>query len=206
MNHQYIVAGISTEIGKTVVSAILCEALKADYWKPVQAGELDRTDTDKVRQWVSNPYSQFHPEAYRLKHPMSPHAAAALEGIRIDPQKLILPDTTWPLIVELAGGLMVPLTEDFLNIHLIQQLGLPVILVANYYLGSINHTLLSIEGLKQYDIPIKGIIFNGEKVETTFEVIQEYAKVLCLGEVGWEEEVNAEMVGEWAERFRAVLV
>ena len=202
--HQYIIAGIDTEIGKTVISAICVEALQADYWKPVQAGELEYTDTDKVREWVQNPHSHFHPEAYRLQHPMSPHAAAALEGIQIDPATINLPQTSRPLIVELAGGLMVPLTEEFLNIHLIQQLGLPVILVANYYLGSINHTLLSIEILKQYEVPIKGMVFNGKKVPTTFDVISKYSQIPCLAEVGWEDTINPQMVSRYAEKLQKV--
>ncbi|WP_299454895.1 dethiobiotin synthase [uncultured Microscilla sp.] len=187
MKHQYIIAGIDTEIGKTVVSAIVAEALQADYWKPIQSGELDNSDTHKVEALVSNHNAVFHPEAYRFKEPMSPHAAAAIDGVTIEPNKIQLPDTRNHLVVELAGGLMVPLTHEFLNIHLIKQLGIPVILVSKYYLGSINHTLLSIELLKAHKVDIKGIIFNGEPTPSSKEAILAYSQVPCLGEIPWIE-------------------
>lgn len=184
---KYIIAGIDTEIGKTVISAIVTEALQADYWKPVQSGELEHTDTDKVRALVSNSISAFHPEGYRLHTPMSPHAAAAIDGVTIEAEKLALPPTDNNLVVELAGGLMVPLTHDFLNIHLIKQWNIPVILISKYYLGSINHTLLSVEILKAHGVAIAGIIFNGETNATSKEAILHYSQLPCLGEIPWIE-------------------
>lgn len=199
---QYIVAGIGTEIGKTLVSAILVEALEADYWKPIQSGDLHHTDSDKVRALISNPKTVFHPEAYRLEAPMSPHAAAELEGLEIQAEKIQLPRTDNALIVELAGGLMAPLNRRFLNIDLIQQLALPVVLVSKYYLGSINHTLLSLELLRQRRIPVAGIIFNGEENPSSKSVILEYSGVKLLGEIAEEWQINKETVKRYAEQMK----
>ena len=200
--HQYIIAGIDTEIGKTVISAIVTEALQADYWKPVQSGDLHHTDTNKVQALVSNPKSKFHPEAYRLETPMSPHASADIDGVTIEADKLQLPQTNNNLVVELAGGLMVPLTKDLLMIHMLKQWNLPVILVSKYYLGSINHTLLSIDMLKAHNIPIKGIIFNGKTNLTSKEAILHYSKVPLLGEIPWMEgDFTKEKVKELGKRL-----
>ncbi|GAB2690157.1 dethiobiotin synthase [Mucilaginibacter koreensis] len=165
------VTGIGTDVGKTIVSAILVEKLQADYWKPVQSGDLDNSDTIKVQKLVSNTVSKFHPEAYRLTQPFSPHKSAALDGITIDPAKIVLPQTSNQLIIEGAGGLMVPLNNDFFIIDLIQQLDAEVVLVSRNYLGSINHTLLSLEVLKQKKIKVRTLIFNGEPDEYSQSVI-----------------------------------
>src|ERR1019366_802964 len=157
------ITGIGTGIGKTIVSAALVEKLKADYWKPVQSGDLENSDTLIVKSLISNPISVFHPEAHRLSQPYSPHKSAAIDGITLMQEKFILPVTNNTLIVEGAGGLMVPLNNQFLMIDLIKQLKADVVLVSQNYLGSINHTLLSVYALKQYQIPVKGIIFNGIK-------------------------------------------
>src|SRR6185295_2253501 len=138
-----VVAGIGTGVGKTFISTILVEALEADYWKPVQAGNLDFTDTDFVRQHISNKKTVFHPEVYRLSSPSSPHAAAANDGTNIDLQKLTIPQAQNNLVIEPPGGLMVPLNQLELNVDLICRWDIPVILVSRNYLGSINHTLLT---------------------------------------------------------------
>jgi len=177
------VTGIGTGIGKTIVSAVLVEKLKADYWKPVQSGDLDDSDTNKVKSLVSNTTSFFHPEAYALSQPFSPHKSAAIDGITIDQQKIVLPKTNNTLIVEGAGGLMVPLNNKFLIIDLIKQLNAEVILVTRNYLGSINHTLLSIYALKQYGIPIKGIIFNGPKDIYSKDFILDHSQLRLLGHI-----------------------
>jgi dethiobiotin synthetase len=182
-NKPIFVTGIGTGIGKTMVSAVLVEKLKADYWKPVQSGDLDNSDTLKVKSLVSNSKSIFHPEAYQLTQPYSPHKSAAIDHIAIDPEKIILPQTNNTLIVEGAGGLMVPLNDKFLMIDLIKQLDIEVILVSQNYLGSINHTLLSVNALRQYNIPIKGIIFNGIKDIYSKEYILDYTKLKLLGHV-----------------------
>ena len=177
------VTGIGTGIGKTIVSAVLVEKLKADYWKPVQSGDLDNSDTAKVKSLITNTTSVFHPEAYRLSQPFSPHKSAAIDGITIDPQKFALPATNNVLIVEGAGGLMVPLNNRFLMIDLIKQLNAEVVLVSQNYLGSINHTMLSIYALKQEHIPMKGIIFNGAKDIYSEEFILEYSGLKLLGHI-----------------------
>jgi dethiobiotin synthetase len=183
LNKPIFVTGIGTGIGKTIVSAILVEKLKADYWKPIQSGDLDNSDTTKVKSLVTNTTSVFHPEAYRLTQPFSPHKSAAIDGVYIDPDKITVPKTSNILVIEGAGGLMVPLNKEFLMIDLIRQLNAEVILVTQNYLGSINHTLLSIYALKKEGIVIKGIIFNGAKDIYSKEFILEHSGLKPLGHI-----------------------
>ncbi|MET3980114.1 dethiobiotin synthetase [Mucilaginibacter sp. UYP25] len=183
MNKPLFVTGIGTDIGKTLISAVLVEKLKCDYWKPVQSGELDNSDTMKVQRLISNKTSVFHPETYCLIQPYSPHKSAMLDGITIDESTIIAPKTDNQLLIEGAGGLMVPLNDHCLVIDLIKQLNAEVILVSQNYLGSINHTLLSIEALKTRGIPVKGIIFNGEENASTEEYIIKYTQIKHLGRV-----------------------
>jgi dethiobiotin synthetase len=199
---QVVIAGIGTGIGKTLISAILAEALEADYWKPVQAGNLEFTDTDFVKQHISNIRSVCHPEAYRLSQPMSPHAAAEIDGIEIELGKLSIPASSNRLIIEPAGGLMVPLNRKQLNIDLIQQWNVPVILVSQNYLGSINHTLLSVEVLKDYNITVLGIMFNGLTNSSTEDVILEYTGLPCITRIGEEREINKDMVRRYAAQIK----
>lgn len=201
MMKPIFITGIGTDIGKTITSAVLVEKMRADYWKPVQAGDLHNSDTIKVRQLVANPVSVFHPEAYGLSQPFSPHKAAALDGIEIDMDKIILPKTANQLIIEGAGGLMVPLNDRYLIIDLIKKLDAEVILVSKNYLGSINHTLLSAEALKQRNIPVKGIIFNGEPNENTEQIILSYTKLKLLGHIPLLSSVNKDAVAEIAGRL-----
>lgn len=184
------ITGPGTDIGKTVVSAVLVEKLKADYWKPVQSGDLDNTDTDKVRKLVQNPVSVFHKEAYRLTQPYSPHKSAELDGIRIDPANIVLPQTTNRLLIEGAGGLMVPLNEQFYIIDLIKKLNAEVIFVIKHYLGSINHSILSLEALKARNITVKGIIINGEKDNYSEQAISSYMDCELLGYTPYIENLN----------------
>lgn len=199
---RYFVTGIGTDIGKTVISAILVEALKADYWKPVQAGDLDNTDTMKVKKIISNKQSVFHPEAYRLTQPMSPHAAAMHDGIQINLNNIIPPKHNRTLIIEGAGGLMVPLNNDFLIIDLIEKLNAEVILVSQNYLGSINHTLLSAEALQKRKIPVNGIIFNGEPVKTTQSFISRYTGLKELFHVMHENKINRQTILKYASNLK----
>ncbi len=199
MKKQFIVAGIGTEIGKTFISSVLVEALQADYWKPIQSGGLDFSDTDTVKSLVSVSNNTFFPEAYRLNEPLSPHAAAALDGITIELSKIQLPVTERNLIVELAGGLMVPLSDNDLVIDMVQQLNLPVILVSKNYLGSINHTLLSIEALRSRNIPVEGIIFNGISNASTEHFILNYTKLKCLGRIPTQAEIDKPAVRKLAD-------
>ncbi|MFK7922690.1 MAG: dethiobiotin synthase [Bacteroidia bacterium] len=179
----YIVAGIGTEIGKTVVSAILCHALGADYWKPIQAGELENTDSHKVQRWANLDSAQIIPEAYALTQPMSPHAAAPLDGVKIKTERLALPNTKNPLIAEIAGGIMVPINEHQLNLDLLKAWQLPVILVSRYYLGNINHSLLTAAILKQHGVPVKGWILNGKPVKASKEAILNFSQLPLLAEI-----------------------
>ncbi|WP_375444022.1 dethiobiotin synthase [uncultured Fibrella sp.] len=194
-----IVAGIGTEVGKTVASAVVVEALQADYWKPIQSGYPPDSDTNTVRSLISNPRSQFHAETYLLREPLSPHAAAAAEGITIDPARLVAPQTTNSLVVELAGGLMVPITDTYLNIDFVAQLGWPVILVTRNYLGSINHTLLSVEALRRRNIPIQGLIINGPSVPATESVLLSYTGLPCLVRIQDEPLLTPTVVKRYAQ-------
>lgn len=200
--NKYFVTGIDTEIGKTIASAIIVEAINADYWKPVQSGDLDNTDTMKVKGLISNAKSCFHAETYRLKTPASPHYSAEIDGIEIDIDSFKLPETPNNLIVEGAGGLMVPLNNKLMIIDLIEQLKIPVILVSKHYLGSINHTILSIKALQQRNIEIAGIVFNGEKKDSTESAIlgmtgeKELFRIPNLNEVSKESILKiAKVVG-----------
>jgi len=177
------VTGIGTGIGKTTISAILIEKLKSDYWKPIQSGDIEDSDTLKVKSLVSNTISTFHPETYRLTQPFSPHKSAAIDNVSIEKNKFILPQTDNQLLIEGAGGLMVPLNDNFLMIDLIKKFNADVILVSQNYLGSINHTLLSIAALKQYAINIAGIIFNGRTDTDSENYILNYSGIKLLGAV-----------------------
>ena len=165
------VTGIGTGVGKTITSAILVEKLRADYWKPIQSGDLDHTDTDRVRGLISNLQSRLHPEAYRLTQPFSPHKSAALDGVQIDLNSIQLPLTDNRLVIEGAGGLMVPLNNKDLMLDLINKLGAEVILVSQNYLGSINHTLMSVEILKNRGLAISKLIISGDPNESSEEII-----------------------------------
>jgi dethiobiotin synthetase len=188
------ITGIGTGIGKTFVSAVLTEKLKADYWKPIQSGDLDSSDTLKVKSLVSNMVSVFHEETYKLTQPFSPHKSARIDEISIDMQNFKLPETDNQLIIEGAGGLMVPLNDNFLIIDLIKQLNPKVVLVSQNYLGSINHTLLSIAMLKQYKIDIAGIIFNGAADADSESYILQYTGIKFLGRLPKHIAINKKVV------------
>lgn len=188
------VTGIGTWIGKTIVSAMLVEKLKADYWKPVQSGDLDDSDSLKVKSLISNKQTVIHPEAYRLTQPFSPHKSADIDGIVIDPNRFVIPETDNTLIIEGAGGLMVPLCKGFLMIDLIKKLGAEVVLVSQHYLGSINHTILSAYALKEYGILVKGILFNGPDDIYSREFILEHTGLKLLGQIPQYDELNQKTI------------
>jgi dethiobiotin synthetase len=192
---KYFVTAIGTDSGKTLVSAILCEALKADYWKPIQSG-LPR-DTDIVKGLVSNSQTKFWPETYLLKTPASPHAAAKIDQVKIDPTKINPPDTD-RLIVEGAGGCLVPINDDDFVIDIAKRLDFEIILVSNLYLGSINHTLLTANYLKQHELKVKGIIFNGESNPESERIILKHTGYECLLSIKKEEQINSEMVKKYS--------
>ncbi|MGH1334942.1 MAG: dethiobiotin synthase [Aureispira sp.] len=203
---RYFIAGIDTNVGKTIVSSIVTQALEADYWKPVQAGDLDNSDSLKVASLLSNPHSKIHPETYRLNTPASPHYAAAVDGITVDEQQFALPETDNHLVVEGAGGLFVPLNDHYLLIDLIKALEIPVLLVANFYLGSINHTLSSIDALQARSIPIAGLLFNGAITPASKDYILAYSKVPCLGEIPKLAALNKKNIAKQAAALHAKLV
>lgn len=198
---RYFITGIGTDVGKTIASAIVVEALKADYWKPVQAGDLNNTDTMKVSALVSNTQSKFHNEAYRLSKAMSPHAAAEADNIHIDIKRFNPPVTSNTLVIEGAGGIMVPLKPGFLVIDLIEQLKAEVFIVSRNYLGSINHTLLTVAALNSRNIPIAGIIFNGETTNTTEEFILSHTGLKCLLRIGEETTIDKKTILKYAASF-----
>lgn len=196
------ITGIGTDVGKTIVSAIITEALQADYWKPIQCGDLHFTDTDKVKQLVSSKKTVFHPEAYRLKTPASPHYAAQLENKKIRLGKLKAPETENTLIIEGAGGLLVPYNyrgDSMLDI--ISENHAEVIIVSRNYLGSINHTLLTLELLLAKEVKILGIIFNGDYTPSTEEIILKKTKVPFLGRIKNEFILNKQIVKEYAQEY-----
>jgi dethiobiotin synthetase len=198
---KLFVTGIGTDVGKTVASAIVTEALEADYWKPIQAGDVENSDTHKVKSYVSNGKTIFHPNGYLLNTPASPHLAAELDGIRIDLENIVEPKTTNHLVVEGAGGLLVPLNETACVIDLIQP-DYKVILVSRHYLGSINHTLLSIEALQNRDIEIAGIVFSGAENKATESIILNKTNVNCIGRIEEEPYFDKNVIREYADLFR----
>lgn len=203
-----VVAGIGTEVGKTIVSAILCEALKADYWKPVQAGDLNHSDSDKVKALVTNRLFTIYPETHRLTSPMSPHAAAQRDGVKIQADDFRYHETEDSTtngrrcIIELAGGLMVPLSKTYLIVDLIKDLGAPVVLVANSYLGSINHTLLSLDLIEQRQLNLLGIIFNGTMNSESRDVILQYSNVPLIADIPHADPINKAFVKTHADKIQ----
>lgn len=195
------VTGIGTEVGKTIVSAILVEALSADYWKPVQAGLLPQTDSEMVRSLISNHTSVIHPEQYRLEDAVSPHRAAAKQGIQIDLAAIRVPQTPRALVIEGAGGVLTPLSKRHLIIDLITAIGAGVVLVSRNYLGSINHTLLSIEALQRRDIPVLGLVFNGDASSESEAFILERSGVPSIAALPWED-LCKQIVSLHAQTFR----
>jgi len=203
MSMKLFVTGIGTDVGKTIVSSILTEALEADYWKPIQAGELETGDSHTVANLISNSKTTIHPNSYALKTPMSPHAAAAIDRVAIDLKKITPPKTKNDLVIEGAGGLLVPLNDEETILDLIQS-DYKVIVVSRHYLGSINHTLMTIQLLQQKGFDI-AIIFNGEENKTSEEIIKKMTGVTVLGRVDGEPYFDKNVVREYAEKFKGIL-
>jgi dethiobiotin synthetase len=199
---QYFVTGTGTEVGKTIASAILVEALKADYWKPIQAGGLLRSDTIQIKKLISNKETEFHHEAYSLTKPMSPHAAALLDMVKIELPEIKLPETDRNLIVEGVGGVMVPLNGTELVIDLIKKLDIEVVVVSQNYLGSINHTLLTCEALKSKGVKVAGIIFNGEPNKSTENYILRITGLKCILRIGQEDVINKAVIERYSKKVR----
>ena len=199
---RLFVTGIGTDVGKTVVAAVLTEALHADYWKPVQAGLAPTTDTRTVQELVPNSTSRFFPERHRLQLAASPHQAAAAESLTIRPSDFELPSTANHLVVEGAGGLLVPLAPGFLLVDLLVRLQLEAVVVSRHYLGSINHTLLTLESLRARGVRVRGLVFNGEPTPATEEFISQYTGVPILPPVHAEAAVSPAMIARYAAVFR----
>jgi dethiobiotin synthetase len=200
---KYFITAIGTDSGKTVASAILCEALKADYWKPVQCG-LPR-DADSVQNLLKDSECIVHPEQYLLKTPASPHAAALLENVTISLDSFKLPQTENTLIIEGAGGCLVPLNNKDLVIDLIASFDAETIVVSNLYLGSINHTLLTVEALQRRNLPIKGLIFNGERNDETERIILHRTGLKCLFRIHREPVIDRHIVKRYAMQLKGRL-
>lgn len=203
------ITGTGTGIGKTICSAVLAEALKADYWKPIQAGFEDGTDAGSVRQLVSNEKTVIHPELYKLALPASPHISARAEGLTIDTDLIAaahrdLPDQNNYLLIEGAGGIMVPLNEKEFVIDLIKKLNTTAIIVSRNYLGSINHSLLTAMALAKYDIPVLGWIFNDQFMDYEDELVG-WTGIPRIGSLPWQEKVDQRFVAAQAEILRPVL-
>lgn len=201
---KLFVTGIGTEIGKTVCSAILTKYFNADYWKPIQSGDLHFSDSMKIKEWVGENVI-IHPERYKLKLAASPHQSAAEEGILIKTKDFKLPETQNNLIVEGAGGLMVPISDDEFIIDLIKKLNLPVALVVRNYLGCINHTLLSLMALEQKNIKLEYLILNGSFPEDTERIIckniQGEAKIIRIPDIEKITKENIERITKQLEKI-----
>lgn len=202
MTAALTVVGTDTGIGKTVFSAALVGALQAHYWKPVQSGLEDETDSETVKRLADIHPSRVLPEAYRLVTPASPHYAAEIDGVEIDAARLDVPRVSGPLVIETAGGLLVPLTRKVLQIDVIARWKTPVVLVSSTRLGTINHSLLSIEALKHRSIPILGIAFMGEEAAESMRAISQFGGVKVLGRLPRIEPLNSSTLrGAFAANF-----
>jgi dethiobiotin synthetase len=184
---RLVIAGTDTDVGKTIVSALVVQGLGARYWKPVQSGLAEGSDSERVRSLLALPPERILPEAYRLRAPVSPHWAAEQDGVTIDPAALALPTCAGPLVVECAGGLLVPLRREAgpgaLQIDQIARWGLPVLLVARSGLGTLNHTLLSLEALRQRAIPVLGLVLNGPLHPDNPRTLEAFAGVPVLAQL-----------------------
>lgn len=200
------ITGISTDVGKTVASAIITEALSADYWKPVQAGDLENSDSHKVQRLLSNEKTKIHPNAFALKTPASPHLAAEIDGISVKASEIKQPEfTNEYLVIEGAGGLLVPINNTETIADLIQP-DYGVIVVSRHYLGSISHTLLTIEALQQRKLKVAGIVFSGDENPSTEKIILEKTGITFIGRIDEEPYFDKNVVLEYAGKFRTNLL
>jgi dethiobiotin synthetase len=202
---KLFITGISTDVGKTIASSIIVEALQADYWKPIQAGDLDNSDSHKIKSYISNDKTVIHENSYKLNTPASPHLAAELDGITIDLKQIKEPETQNHLVIEGAGGIFVPINDKDCIIDLIQK-DYKVIVVSRHYLGSINHTLLTIEALKNRKINIAGIIFSGDENKSSESIILNKTGIQCIGRIEQEPYFDQNVIKEYADLFRENLL
>lgn len=198
---KIFITGISTDVGKTITSAIVVEALEADYWKPIQAGDLDNSDSHKIKSKISNEKTQIFENSYKLNTPASPHLAAEIDGILIDLDQIREPETDNHLVIEGAGGIFVPLNENETIVDLIQP-DYKVIVVSRHYLGSINHTLLTIEVIQNRGFEVGGIIFSGSENKSTESLILNKTGIKCIGRIDEEPYFDQNVIREYADLFR----
>lgn len=201
--HKIMVSGIGVDVGKTVVATILTLLMRGDYWKPIQCGDEENSDTATVKKWLDPTQHVIHPSAYSLKAPLSPHHAARLENFSIQWEAITLPQTFRSLIIEGVGGLLVPLTIKHVTMDLFQKWNCQWVIVSRHYLGSINHTLLSIEVLKQRQVPILGIIFNGEPHPETETAILEISQLPFLGRLLPEAHLDTQTLYKYVEQWQS---
>lgn len=209
MKKRIFITGISTGVGKTIAAAILAEALEADYWKPIQTGDLEQSDAHTIQKLISNSKTIIHPSQYILRTPMSPHAAAYIEGVTINLEKIKEPVTSNHLIIEGAGGVLVPLNDTHTIANLIQP-HYKVVVVSRHYLGSINHTLLTTQFLKTRELNI-ALIFNGSdpasySSQSTEDIITHITGISVMGRVENEPYWDKTVVREYAALFREELL
>ncbi|NRS88079.1 dethiobiotin synthetase [Flavobacterium sp. 7E] len=202
---KIFVTGIGTDVGKTIASSIITESLQADYWKPIQAGDLDNSDSHKIERYISNDKTVIHSNSYKLNTPASPHLAAKIDGLTIDLAKIVAPETENHLVIEGAGGLFVPLNNQDTIVDLIAP-DYKVVVVSRHYLGSINHTLLTIEALQNRKIKIAGIIFSGEQNQATESIILSKTGINCIGRIEQEPCFDQNVIKDYADQFRENLL
>lgn len=202
---KIFITGISTDVGKTIAAAIVTESLEADYWKPIQAGDLENSDSHKLQSLLSNSKSQIFANSYALHTPQSPHLAAAFDNIVIDTTKITEPETKNHLVIEGAGGIFVPLNDNETIIDLIQD-DYKVIVVSRHYLGSINHTLLTIEALKNRNISPAGIIFSGAEFPSSESIVLQKTGIKFIGRIDEEPYFDKNVIAEYADAFRENLL
>lgn len=200
--NNIFITGIGTDVGKTVISSIFTQALGAHYWKPVQCGSLDHPDSSTVMLLAGIETERLVPSAYSLKRPMSPHAAAAKEGVRIELDNILTAASDQMTIIEGAGGVLVPINDEHFIIDIASRLRCRVVIVVSYYLGCINHALLTIAEIKQRNIRIMGLVFNGTKNEDTRDILLKMSGLPCLLEVSHESVLDRSTIGNYASTLR----
>ena len=198
ISKRIIICGTDTDVGKTIVSSFFVQGLKSIYWKPIQSGTEEGTDTQTVCKLLDLAPNRYLPERYKFKAPVSPHWAAEKESRFIEPKNLHLPNLDKSIVIETAGGLMVPLNRNWLQIDQIKVWGSPIVLVARTGLGTLNHTLLSLEALRNRNINVLGIVLNGPPHNDNPKTIEQFGDTKILANLPIFDEVNAKVLSkEW---------
>jgi dethiobiotin synthetase len=202
MNKDVFVTGTDTGIGKTVLSALLVAALNRPYWKPIQTGSSEGTDREAVIKWGGIPACDTYPEAFRFVPPVSPHLAAEQQGVRIDVHALRRPADLRPIVIEGAGGVLVPINEEALMIDLIRHLHVPAVVVARTTLGTINHTLLTVAAIRAADLKLIGVVLVGKEDSDNRKAIERYGRVPVVGTIPWLKSIDRSvLIQTFEQRF-----